>query len=108
MSLKTRLLASIVALVAATVVVLSVLYLRGGSQEQLRGRRVTVAQFNAQQVESFLRSRVQAEVETMDPPPATLDEWAEAFVGSVAADAELNGLLENPSGKLRGDRRRAS
>ncbi len=94
MSLKARLLASIVALVAATVVVLSVLYLRAVLQNSFEDA-VTVAQFNAQQVESFMRSRVQTEVEAMDPPPATLDEWADAFVSSVAADAALSGLLEN-------------
>ncbi len=94
MSLKTRLVASIVALVAATVVVLSALYLRAIVEHSFESANI-VAQFNAQQVESFLRNRVQSKVEAMDPPPATLDEWAEAFQTTVAADPELSGLLES-------------
>ena len=94
MSLRARLVASIVTLVAATVVLLSVLFLRTALQTSFDDAR-RIADENAQQVESFLLPRAQAAVQRMQPPPATLDEVADAYVRAVAADEELDDLLAN-------------
>lgn len=94
MSLRARLVASIVTLVAATVVLLSVLFLRTTLQTSFGDAR-RIADENAQQVESFLLPRAQAAVQRMQPAPATLDEVADAYVRAVAEDEELDDLLAN-------------
>jgi len=94
MSLRARLVASIVTLVAATVVLLSVLFLRTTLQTSFGDAR-RIADENAQQVESFLSPRAQAAVQRMEPAPATLDEVADAYVRAVAEDEELDDLLAN-------------
>lgn len=94
MSLRARLVASIVTLVAATVVLLSVLYLRTTLQTSFSDAR-RIADENAQQVESFLLPRAQAAVQRMQPAPETLDEVAAAYVRAVAEDEELDDLLAN-------------
>lgn len=94
MSLRARLVASIVTLVAATVVLLSVLFLRTTLQTSFGDAR-RIADENAQQVESFLLPRAQAAVQRMQPAPATMDEVADAYVRAVAEDEALDGLLAN-------------
>jgi len=94
MSLRARLVASIVTLIAATVVLLSVLFLRTTLQTSFGDAR-RIADENAQQVESFLLARAQAAVQRMQPAPATLDEVADAYVRAVAEDEELDDLLAN-------------
>lgn len=94
MSLRARLVASIVTLVAATVVLLSVLFLRTTLQTSFGDAR-RIADENAQQVESFLLQRAQAAVQRMQPAPTTLDEVADAYVRAVAEDEELDDLLAN-------------
>lgn len=94
MSLRARLVASIVTLVAATVVLLSVFFLRTTLQTSF-GEARNVADENAQQVESFLSPRAKAAVEKVDPPPLTLDEFEEAYVQAIVDDQELDDLLAN-------------
>ena len=94
MSLRARLVASIVTLIAATVVLLSVLFLRTTLQTSFGDAR-RIADENAQQVESFLLPRAQAAVQRMQPAPETLDEVADAYVRAVAEDEELDDLLAN-------------
>jgi signal transduction histidine kinase len=94
MSLRARLVASIVTLIAATVVLLSVIFLRTTLQTSFGDAR-RIADENAQQVESFLLPRAQAAVQRMQPAPATLDEVADAYVRAVAEDEALDDLLAN-------------
>src|SRR5690606_3384561 len=94
MSLRARLVASIVTLVAATAVLLSVLILRTALQTSCGDAR-RIAEGNAQQVESFLSSRAQAALQRMQPAHVTPDEVADAYVRAVAEDEELDDLLAN-------------
>ena len=66
MSLRARLVASIVTLVVAIVVLLSVLFFRTTLQASFGDAR-RAANDNAQQVESFLLPRAQATVQRMRP-----------------------------------------
>ena len=94
MSLRARLVASIVALVVGVVVILSLLFLRATLQTSFGDAR-RIADENAQQVESFLLPRAQAAVQRMQPPPANMDEVADAYVRAIAEDPELGDLLAN-------------
>lgn len=94
MSLRARLVASIVALVVGIVVILSLLFLRATLQTSFGDAR-RIADENAQQVESFLLPRAQEAVQRMQPPPANMDEVADAYVRAIAEDPELGDLLAN-------------
>jgi signal transduction histidine kinase len=94
MSLRARLVASIVTLVVGIVIILSVLFLRATLQTSFGDAR-RIADENAQQVESFLLPRAQAVVQRMQPPPSNMDEVADAYVRAIAQDPELDDLLAN-------------
>ncbi len=94
MSLRARLVASIVTLVVAIVVLLSVLFFRTTLQASFGDAR-RAANDNAQQVESFLLPRAQATVQRMQPPPSGLDEVADAYILAIAEDKQLADLLAN-------------
>ena len=104
MSLRTRLQASITALVGVIVVVLSGLYLTSviESRFQDAGRE---AEENAQRIQSFISELTSARLSAAEEIPVTIEELRAAYLEIVEQEPELGLLLENLMGRSRGLRR---
>ncbi len=93
MSLKTRLIVSIVALVVGVVLALSALNLHSIATAMF-GDLAERARMTAQQVQTMLTERLDQQTATL-PPARTIDETKERWAGIVAKDEEVSRILSD-------------
>ncbi|MCB9384805.1 MAG: hypothetical protein H6509_09325 [Bryobacterales bacterium] len=88
MSLRARLQASIVALVAVVVLLLSALYLALVVDDSFRQARM-LAEINAKQIVGFINARAPLELAKRDPAPMGFQGVSDAYADIVERDLEL-------------------
>ena len=93
MSLKTRLIVSIVTLVVGVVLALSALNLHSVATAMF-GDLAERARMNAQQVQTMLTQRLAQQTAAL-PPAQTLDETKAQWAGIVERDAEVSRILSD-------------